>query len=68
MLSPHLCIGCAGLELYENVLSPDEQTNMIATVEDWVVQVRPAHIEFSTKFASHAAQHPSAALGPAAQE
>lgn len=41
------CIACvlylglrfAGLELYENVLSPDEQTNMIHIIEDWVVQV-----------------------------
>ena len=31
---------CTGLELYENVLSPDEQANMIAIVEGWVVQVR----------------------------
>ena len=31
----------AGLELYENVLSPDEQTNMIHIIEDWVVQVSP---------------------------
>lgn len=32
-------MGFAGLELYENVLSPDEQTNMIHIIEDWVVQV-----------------------------
>ena len=29
----------AGLELYENVLSPEEQANMIHIIEDWVVQV-----------------------------
>ena len=34
-----LCVFFAGLELYENVLSPDEQTNMIQTIEDWVLQV-----------------------------
>ena len=34
-----LCASFAGLELYENVLSPDEQTNMIHIIEDWVVQV-----------------------------
>ena len=34
------CHLCTGLELIENVLSPDEQANMIAIVEDWVVQVR----------------------------
>lgn len=34
------CFACfAGLELYENVLSPEEQANMIHTIEDWVVQV-----------------------------
>lgn len=31
--------GPAGLELHENVLSPEEQANMIATIEQWVVQV-----------------------------
>lgn len=34
-----LCAFLAGLELYENVLSPDEQTNMIQIIEDWVIQV-----------------------------
>ena len=29
----------AGLELYDSVLSPDEQANMIHIIEDWVVQV-----------------------------
>ena len=33
-----------GLELYENVLSPDEQSNMIQIIEDWVIQVRASHL------------------------
>lgn len=32
--------GSTGLELFENVLSPDEQAQMVAVVQDWVVQVR----------------------------
>ena len=33
------CGGPAGLELHENVLSPEEQANMVVIIEQWVVQV-----------------------------
>ncbi len=29
----------AGLELHQNVLSPEEQLKMVQTIEEWVVQV-----------------------------
>ena len=32
--------GSTGLELFENVLSPNEQAQMVALVQDWVVQVQ----------------------------
>ncbi len=28
-----------GLELHQNVLSPEEQLKMVQTIEEWVVQV-----------------------------
>ena len=42
----------AGLELHQNVLSPEEQLKMVQTIEEWVVQVSllaqiPASIESS---------------------
>ncbi|KAL3142111.1 hypothetical protein ABBQ32_004729 [Trebouxia sp. C0010 RCD-2024] len=37
-----------GLELYENVLSPDEQTNMIHIIEDWVVQGKQGRLRGRT--------------------
>ena len=33
----------AGLELHQNVLSPEEQLKMVQTIEEWVVQVSCLH-------------------------
>lgn len=52
-------VSFAGLELYENVLSPDEQTNMIHIIEDWVVQVSLSceHVHFGWSLCSPSAAH-----------
>ena len=40
----------AGLELHQNVLSPEEQLKMVQAIEEWVVQVSLlAHIPASSE-------------------